>query len=346
MDQIYIEYILILTTCLTNLFQTNHFPREIIQIIVMFTYRQIEIGYGPNSSHSFIYDCKFSNIAYAFGENRSGELGIGHTNKVIGLHKLIFDEPIGSIMCGGRHTICLTSKGNIYSWGSNLHGQLGLGSNSYQYFPQKIQLSNISIINCGVYFTIAYGNNSNLYGWGYNNNGQLGLGDQCDHTDRNKPTLVSYYGKDILQISCGSYHTICLTNNNIIGWGSNFNGKLGTMSPNNHYCKPTKITFFNTIQIKIISIKCGDDHTMFLTSKKEIYVCGSNHCNQLGLDDVSKNIFIPQKLNLSGGPFSNIKEIECGAQYSAIVTTTGKLYMYGYGQISSKIIDLQQRTFQ
>ena len=95
----------------------------------MLSYRQIEIGYGPNSEHLFIYDRKFPNIAYAFGENRSGELGLGHRDKVTKPQKLIFDEPIKSIICGGWHTICLTLEGNLYSWGDNYHGQLGLGNN-------------------------------------------------------------------------------------------------------------------------------------------------------------------------------------------------------------------------
>ena len=31
------------------------------------------------------------------------------------------------IACGQSHTVALTSEGDVYTWGSNRHGQLGTG---------------------------------------------------------------------------------------------------------------------------------------------------------------------------------------------------------------------------
>ena len=319
----YIEYILILK----NFFQINGYPLEIIQIIIMSIYRDIDIGCGPNSSHLFIYDRMCPNSTYyALGNNKQGELGIGHRNKVTtkSFQRLRFEEPIKSIVCGGLHSVCLTEKGNVYSWGDNECGLLGLGDYISKYSPQRVQLSSISIINCGYGYTIAYGNGI-LYGWGCNYSHQLGLG---DGNNKNEPTKVSLFGKDILQISCGSYHAMCLDHDyNIIGWGSNLQGQLCTNNQDvNSYSTPREITFFKERNIKIISIKCGNGHTIVLTILNEIYVCGNNSDYQLGLF-VGPTFFMPQKLDLNFDDRSN--EIECGRYRSAIITASKKIYISG-----------------
>ena len=48
----YIEYILILR----NFFQINGYPIEIIPVIIMSNYRDIDIGYGSWSSRLVLYD--------------------------------------------------------------------------------------------------------------------------------------------------------------------------------------------------------------------------------------------------------------------------------------------------
>ncbi len=39
---------------------------------------------------------------------------------------------------GFGHTLALTSSGNLYTWGKNDYGELGLGNNSQKYTPQLI----------------------------------------------------------------------------------------------------------------------------------------------------------------------------------------------------------------
>jgi hypothetical protein len=85
----------------------------------------------------------------------------------------------------------------------------------------------------------------------------------------------------------------------------------------------TSINFFKDNKIKVVSVKCGNKHTMFLTSTNDVYVSGSNSHWQFG----TRKICTLQKLNLDIG---FIKEIDCGDKHSAILTNSGKLYMCGY----------------
>lgn len=41
--------------------------------------------------------------------------------------KFPHDQKVAQISCGWRHTIAVTEKDNVYSWGRGTNGQLGIG---------------------------------------------------------------------------------------------------------------------------------------------------------------------------------------------------------------------------
>ncbi len=47
---------------------------------------------------------------------------------------------MASVSCGSAFVFCTTFCGNIYSWGSNGYGQLGLGDNTDRDTPTKLEL--------------------------------------------------------------------------------------------------------------------------------------------------------------------------------------------------------------
>lgn len=69
----------------------------------------------------------------------------------------------------------------VFGWGYNGSGQLGIGNNSNQLTPVKLnELTGIVISNlvCGFSHTLALSDSGVLYGWGLNSFGQLGTGDK------------------------------------------------------------------------------------------------------------------------------------------------------------------------
>ncbi len=79
---------------------------------------------------------------YAWGWNRFGLLGLGHyedqnTPQLIDPEHFS-NKKIKSIHLGFDHTLALMDDGSLYAWGSNEHGQLGLGHNRRQLTPQLI----------------------------------------------------------------------------------------------------------------------------------------------------------------------------------------------------------------
>jgi len=47
---------------------------------------------------------------------------------------------VKKISCGRKHTLVVTNNGDICSFGDNLYGQLGIGNNFIQYYPQFIKI--------------------------------------------------------------------------------------------------------------------------------------------------------------------------------------------------------------
>ena len=65
---------------------------------------------------------------YTFGDNECGQLGIGdkdlsHTS----IPQKVNLPPCTQISCGNTFTMCLSENGEVYSFGSNNYGQLGIG---------------------------------------------------------------------------------------------------------------------------------------------------------------------------------------------------------------------------
>ncbi len=105
---------------------------------------------------------------------------------------------VSVVSCGQYHSVALTSFGQIFTWGSNQHGQLGLDSadilptgNRRVWLPQEVKLEGVFFVDvsAGGYHTLALTDSGQLYVFGRNDDGQLGLGDL--HTRRSPTRLPS-----------------------------------------------------------------------------------------------------------------------------------------------------------
>jgi alpha-tubulin suppressor-like RCC1 family protein len=73
---------------------------------------------------------------------------------------------------------------------------------------------------------IARNSSGKVYCWGNNNNGLLGIGskDESFH----KPILNQYLNNEfVIDISCGAFHSLVLTNCEVYAWGWNGYGQIG-----------------------------------------------------------------------------------------------------------------------
>ena len=159
-----------------------------------------------------------------------------------------------------------------------------------------------------------------LYSLGKNKNGQLGHGDRIN---KYYPTPVKIEGLEEFKVkflAAGDGHTCLITEEgDTYTWGSNNYGQLGYQSALVE-TKPKKV---ETIP-KLSKVSCGSLHTLFLTSKKELYLCGDNRDAALGIHNKKEKVHIPMKIEFN----APIEEI-CATDFSLVITTDGDLYLWG-----------------
>lgn len=138
---------------------------------------------------------------FSFGCGLRGALGHGdvNTQEVPKLVEALAGLKIVDIATGSFHSVAVSSFGDVYCWGWNTNGQLGLlkvaqhtfenASESHQQvftIPQLIELEDedaIKHVFCGHKHTVLKTEKNRLLVAGLNNYGQLGLGSNADDVD-------------------------------------------------------------------------------------------------------------------------------------------------------------------
>ncbi|EGC35085.1 hypothetical protein DICPUDRAFT_33948, partial [Dictyostelium purpureum] len=227
------------------------------------------------------------NGMFLFGMNDRGQCildGDSSSSNPIQKPKLVkeFNNiKIKKVSSGWGHTLVLSEDGQLFSWGSNQHGQCGTGVKN-QYSPiSKIELPNSQLkvldISCGSCASAAILSDNRVYIWGSGGDGKLGLGERKD--DLLKPTLLDTLNDKVSQISFGSDHCVALPLQNnptsFYGWGFGQHGCLGfdsTIDKLKVFSTPEVNHFFdssnNSNNFKsIISIQSSLDTTFALVEK-------------------------------------------------------------------------------
>ncbi|KAK6259177.1 hypothetical protein SCA6_013651 [Theobroma cacao] len=133
---------------------------------------------------------------YTYGWSKYGQLGHGDFKDHLVPHKVeaLADSFIKQISGGWRHTMALTSGGNLYGWGWNKFGQVGVGDNDDHCSPVQVkfpheqahsrycsfQILKVLQVSCGWRHTLAISEEQNVFSWGRGTNGQLGHGESKD----------------------------------------------------------------------------------------------------------------------------------------------------------------------
>lgn len=139
-------------------------------------------------------------ILYTWGDNSKGQLGSGNSasalaystrpdtvagenNSSKSLSEMLAEknESISNIAAGRDHTLAVSNQGNLYSWGANTYGQLGVNSRDNRYFPVQVKgyngggyLTDVILIGAGAEHSLAVRTDGSVWSWGRNNKGQLG----------------------------------------------------------------------------------------------------------------------------------------------------------------------------
>lgn len=149
----------------------------------------------------------------------------------LGYGKLVeeseYPQPVEALMgiqiikiaAGGWHTLALSCSGDIYAWGWNEHGQLGITENNVnvsQSIPKLIDLYdeagdlvevNVKDIACGSRHSAFLDTNNGLWTTGLNAFGQIGDGLKKKYCYEFKK-VFDFEGNKDCHLSCGPWATV------------------------------------------------------------------------------------------------------------------------------------------
>ncbi|XP_064458774.1 probable E3 ubiquitin-protein ligase HERC4 isoform X2 [Ornithodoros turicata] len=226
---------------------------------------------------------------FSWGCNKDGQLGNDSTdpqhNKPKVIKKLAVMQVV-QIASGALHSLALTINGELYAWGSNSNGQLGIGEkdggrSSHRSPCRVTHLAGIPLtqVACGGYHSVALTLSGALFVWGLNSFGQLGTNDK---NDRFVPTVLkSLRSQRIKHVCCGENHTACLTSDGgVFTFGCGTYGQLGHGAKANETVPKRISELMGTI---ITQLACGRCHTLAYAPRAgRLYSFGLGGAGQLG----------------------------------------------------------------
>lgn len=108
-----------------------------VQIGTDANWRTVSEGAGANHSLAIRED----GTLWAWGDNRFGQLGLGHINEVYEPVRVGTNANWESVAAGWRHTLALRTDGTLWAFGDNRFGQLGTGTTNNVHEPEQVGTS-------------------------------------------------------------------------------------------------------------------------------------------------------------------------------------------------------------
>jgi len=256
--------------------------------------------------HSFALTLDGSLLSWGWGIH--GQLGHDDTEIVYEpkLIKYFKKRKVVDVSAGYCHSIVLDSDGLVYSFGSNVYGQLGCGAEAKvkkRNLPEPIYLidDRIDLISSRYFQTLAYSKkNRTIYYFGTSpqyiklmakqlkkmrnnseqNSQQNANQAKFNNTEHYKPRKLKLDEFEIKKLETGSLHFLLLTTDGrVFSWGHGPDGQIG------HGCEnsivlPTQINDLGSNPI--VDIACGYDFSLCVDIFGELFGFGQNEHHQLG----------------------------------------------------------------
>ena len=304
--------------------------------------------------------------AYAWGNNKFGQLGIGTTarqNTPVPVPKPA-DAPTDftyvQVVAGGYHSLAIGSDGYVYAWGLNDHGQLGNNTTSISSLPVRVHGPNNSgeglkaiQVTGGAWNSMALGVDGTVYTWGsiskgYDRNGSSQQTFPAAVKDSSDASGVFH----AVQISTGwSFDMAIGQDGYVYVWGYNTNGQFGNNTNNGtsaNIFNPTPGRVFASSKstaaagpwLKAVQVSAGYWYALAIDTDGNTWAWGQNTYGSLG-NGTSNGEYdanpvpVRVKYPVTAGPVT-AKQVNAGGYYALAIDTDGNTWAWGrndFGQL-------------
>jgi alpha-tubulin suppressor-like RCC1 family protein len=267
---------------------------------------------------------------FAWGRNNFGQLGNGQFGDYGGPYGSSTQQSspvqIGTsswtaIAAGDEFSLAIRSGGNLFAWGVNTNGQLGLNNQTNRSSPTQVGTSVWTAISAGSLHTLALRSGGGLFSWGANTFGQ------CGRTELNP--VASWTA-----IAGGAYHTLAIrSDSKLFAWGKNNYGQCGNGAPmtfGNRELEPVQIGTSNWIAVSV-----GLNHSLAIRSDNKLFSWGANYGGALGTEVYGSRRNSPLQIGTS-----NWIRIAAGRNHNLAIRSDSKLFAWGdngYGAVGNGV---------
>ncbi|KRX01636.1 Regulator of chromosome condensation 1/beta-lactamase-inhibitor protein II [Pseudocohnilembus persalinus] len=258
---------------------------------------------------------------------------------------------IHKIICGGLHTVALTTYGDVYTWGCNDSGALGRITNSSEEedklnpdgqcsLPGRVQFPGdykFDLISAGDSHTCCANTQHNiLFQWGNfrDNKGEM-------FKTKNLPERIGekeLKNKQLTKVVSGGNHLFILASETLFAWGDPDTCVLGRKPTDRH--RKEQVNRIESIQKQVKDVWTGGYHGFLKKERKRknietgqqelvnlYYSWGLNKNGQLGIDSEEDMSVLQQEIVAFRG--KNMVQFNGGEHHSMAIDDQGQLYVWG-----------------
>ena len=253
---------------------------------------------------------------FSWGDNQSGELGLGDSGLGTGRN---IPTRVGTasnwavVSSGAMKSFAINTSGELFAWGNNVGGRLGLGHSASATVPLRLgTASNWVAVSAGSSNVFAINSLGHLYSWGITNLGFAG--------SRTVPTRVGTQS-NWASVSNGVQNGFAInTLGHLYAWGVNNLGQLGIGSTAGAQT-PTRVgTASNWVTVSAFT----GSGAVAINALGQMYSWGRNIHGELGHGDMEY-----QNIPTRVGDRSNWSSVSATQTRAIATSDTGQIYVWG-----------------
>ncbi|XP_048005438.1 probable E3 ubiquitin-protein ligase HERC2 [Leguminivora glycinivorella] len=218
----------------------------------------------------------------------------------------------------GRHYLCVSSDGGVWSWGTGEDGRLGHGDTAPREVPAQItHLAHHEVVRAvaGPTSSAVITSRGALYTWGRANHGRLCHGTLEAYLTPMAVTFHVHSMERIVDVAFGwgeSYTLCCTVEGTVYTFGETDGGQ------------PRAVTALATI--KIVRVYTGENYCAVLTEQGVLYTWGKGEGYRLG-HATPENVNFPKPIEALKG--KRVIDVSLGASCGVALLADGQLYSWG-----------------
>jgi len=256
--------------------------------------------------------------------------------------------------CASANCFAIDEEGQVWAWGRNEAGQLGLGDTEDRFVPTLVNaLSGYDVVEVatGKAHALFLTGCGKVFASGSNDNGQLGQGRKTGNQDEPKMVQHEIEAK-IVSIATGAEFSVLLdSKGKVWTFGHPENGTLGHNDDGKFMAKANKVEFrceHSPKQVmvwvekdtkakevthlpmpNIKKISCGPNHTVAVDENNKAFSWGFGGYGRLGHSETADEL-VPRLIKYLDGKNRGVREVICGSAFNlGISEIQGMVNMWG-----------------